>query len=313
MTRRTSPQRGGAFTLIELLVVIAIIGILIALLLPAVQKVREAANRSKCSNNIRQIGIAIHGYHDNRNALPGAWFPDPFTKYGATNAKNKGTMWFFLLPHIEQGPIWNASAEPPTYAYLAWNVRSEFIKTYLCPSDATPTELSPADGSKNENFAPTNYACNLKVFDPASHKGLLNAMPDGSSNTILTVERYRQCYLQGLSPDPKIYHSWPAIPPTPSDENVYFVATFGWTDYGATMPDPSKYKFYPNFSDNNKPFQTVPMPEDCDARITQTPHTAGMQALLGDGSVRTVATSISLQTWIRACDPRDNQPLGSDW
>ena len=97
------------------------------------------------------------------------------------------------------------------------------------------------------------------------------------------------------------------------------VDAWGWTivrqDYGNTQQDPTKYNFNPNFSadNNSKTFQVAPQDSGCDWRITQTAHTGGMQACLGDGSVRTISSAISAVTWIRACDPRDGGVLGSDW
>src|SRR5436190_16663007 len=93
-----TPRRRG-FTLIELLVVIAIIGVLIALLLPAVQAAREAARRAQCVNNLKQIGLAIHNYHDSRGALPGAYLVYPVTQFSALS---------MMLPHLEQANLFNA-------------------------------------------------------------------------------------------------------------------------------------------------------------------------------------------------------------
>jgi prepilin-type N-terminal cleavage/methylation domain-containing protein/prepilin-type processing-associated H-X9-DG protein len=119
-------NRRPGFTLIELLVVIAIIGVLIALLLPAVQKVRESANRMSCSNNLKQIALALHNYHDASGSFPPGAVPEraPWTVY--------------ILPFIEQDNLYrqydfHSANNGPTNAF----VRTQLVKTYICPSDVT--------------------------------------------------------------------------------------------------------------------------------------------------------------------------------
>src|SRR5262249_22245031 len=135
-----SAKRRNGFTLIELLVVIAIIAVLVSLLLPAAQRVREAANRTSCRNNLRQIAIAVHNYHDQNGCLP----PDSLVgrNWGtATAGQNWGyANWSWLariLPYIEKGDLYREANIPTSTldASQAWCAAA--VKTYLCPSDNT--------------------------------------------------------------------------------------------------------------------------------------------------------------------------------
>ncbi|HEV3083574.1 MAG TPA: DUF1559 domain-containing protein, partial [Gemmataceae bacterium] len=173
----TNPRHLTGFTLIELLVVIAIIAILIGLLLPAVQKVREAANRMSCSNNLKQMGLALHGFHDTFNVLPSAGCADgkPFSA-GPWPIGGEGTNWsIYILPFIEQGNVFDkltfngdsgwtnsqtatATINGVLYTSSALNnvnlINSYGLKLYHCPSDPKPpiirNDSNVRDASGNE-------------------------------------------------------------------------------------------------------------------------------------------------------------------
>jgi prepilin-type N-terminal cleavage/methylation domain-containing protein len=130
-------QRRTAFTLIELLVVIAIIAVLIALLVPAVQKVREAAARGQCANNLKELGLAMHSYHDLRKSFPGGQYGDynQPSAFGGPFENSESWSWLaFLLPYIEQQGIYTQGNIPTTPINQS-SAPSAVIQTFLCPSD----------------------------------------------------------------------------------------------------------------------------------------------------------------------------------
>jgi prepilin-type N-terminal cleavage/methylation domain-containing protein/prepilin-type processing-associated H-X9-DG protein len=194
--------RRPAFTLIELLVVIAIIGVLIGLLLPAVQKVREAAARTACLNNLKQIGVALHNYHDASQCLPPGYVASGAYSDGATDT-TPGWGWAaYLLPHLEQSSLYqqlNLSQPVPTSAGI-----QTMVKVYQCPSDLLPQAASTvpdAFGATVATAAPTSYAacCGGDESGTSDPTGLgafyrnsrtrLTDITDGTSNTILVGER----------------------------------------------------------------------------------------------------------------------------
>jgi prepilin-type N-terminal cleavage/methylation domain-containing protein len=278
MGSRTHIRSG--FTLIELLVVIAIIAILIGLLLPAVQKVREAAARTQCSNNLKQVSLACHNCNDTYAGK----LPPLFGNFPAGSA-NTGTVFYYLLPFIEQDNLFRGStvngvsspsnvvagSNPPVQAY------STVLKNFLCPSDSSaPGNVHPVG---KFTFATSNYAANPLVFIPGA--GIPSSFPDGTSNTIVFAERYQNC------------------------NNTWFY----WGVSPVPLTKPPRF----NVPASGLPFQVKPAIQDCDPTRANGPHTGGMQTGLGDGSVRSLSGGLSLLTFQRACDPADGQPLGSDW
>lgn len=194
-----------AFTLVELLVVIAVIGILMALLLPAVQAARESARRTQCVNSLKQIGIASHHYHDAmRSFPPGYCAAAPYVDGAADTTPGWG--WAaFLLPHLEQRPVYEASnfSLPIEHPANARSVRT-WIASYICPSDIapeTPYAVPDASGNTVALAAPLSYAAcvgsDASGVADATGCGILYRnsgtrfadILDGTSVTILAGER----------------------------------------------------------------------------------------------------------------------------
>jgi prepilin-type N-terminal cleavage/methylation domain-containing protein len=213
------PKQREAFTLIELLVVIAIIAILIGLLLPAVQKVREAAARMSCTNNLKQIGIAMHSFHDANGRLPPGAAND-MSPFGQATGSQWGSSWkVYILPYIEQGNIFNqwvfnsqSGYQNTTNGNLVNNVT---IKTYRCPSSVVPpfqtnfgdnlqsmeTSYTGIAGSVIPGQTPANITYNVGCCNGsgplATNNGILFAgsqvaltsITDGTSNTWMVGEQ----------------------------------------------------------------------------------------------------------------------------
>jgi len=305
MFLRPVPPSRIAMTFIELLVVIAIVAVLMGLLVPAVQQVREAANITRCINNEKQLVLAIHTYADAYNGrLP----PANFYKIVNSTTGNvaEGSAFYALLPYYDQGTVFNACTKDiPKPGYLT----AQFIPLaiHVCPSDPT---IDAGIGSVPPNYATGNYALNLALFGANGTFNIKGAyppykignIPDGSSNTIGIVEA------SGCFP------GFPAVNPLTGTSESYM--TWHWPAYpnqfGPYWPNPDELPGGANYTG------LFPLPQInvsmmlADPNLAQSYH-AVMNVALMDGSVRNISAALSQKTWTNALDPVDGQVLGTDW
>ena len=335
------------FTLVELLVVIAIIAILIALLVPAVQAVREAANRVRCTNNIKQLGLAIHNYHDVNKKLPNLqnwtatnpynYYVDPSNWNAGTTSPDGaiGTWLVHILPYVELNTLYSQMYHSTSTSILDITPGQNSVPYTTYATTPVPLFMCPSDpsvnsgGTQGNNWGSCSYSANVMVLDPISPQPIITAMTDGTSNTIMIAERYMYCGTSyALASDqffdaPAWAFLWPMAGSATSTPGFGWY-TAGYTNFWHVSPDPNnpppatipvggfQTDFCSVLPSGGIAFQTAPTPLTCNSAVTQTAHQA-MLVGLGDGSVRSVSGTITVNTWVRACLPRDGNSLGSDW
>jgi prepilin-type N-terminal cleavage/methylation domain-containing protein len=306
--------RRRAFTLVELLVVIAIIAVLVGLLLPAVQKVREAANRSQCQNNLRQLSLAAQNAADTHSGeLPPAYYYYPLASAMsvATNPSSfrMGTfMW--LLPYIEQQTLYNTVQKVGTEGRIAAYITR--VKILQCPSDTT---LKAGQSVLNINLGDfASYGANGQVFGtiitaPGTTtvaKFLENGgtmlprdIPDGTSNTIFFTEKLAFCNnaLAG-APYPEGASRWT------DDGTGHWCSLVGNSNGGL-----GKLGLSPNLM----PEFNIANSFQCYYWQPSSSHTGALIVGLGDGSVRNISSGISQGTFNIAMIPNEGLPLPADW
>jgi len=288
-------SRLRGFTLIELLVVIAIIAILIGLLVPAVQKVREAAARIQSLNNLKQMSLALHNCNDTYGVLPSAagYFPNQGANWSANGGNwapaQQGTLQYFLLPFMEQDTIYKN-----TYNW-SWS-SGAIVKTYLSPADPS----LPGNNLTWGNRGATSYTSNWYVFGGNGYGGpnakIPNTFQDGTSNTITFMERYCICG--------SIQHIWGESGQGAGPGANNYSPTYWW---GGTS------SLATNAQIMNVTFQQKPSSSTCQGQYVQSMNSGGICVAMGDGSSRLVNNGVSVLTWQYAIAPNDGQPLGSDW
>jgi prepilin-type N-terminal cleavage/methylation domain-containing protein/prepilin-type processing-associated H-X9-DG protein len=321
---KKSVSRRPAFTLIELLVVIAIIAVLIGLLLPAVQKVREAANRIKCSNNLKQLGLAMHNYHDSFGRLP------PQTAKNGNNCCY-GTWQMAILPYVELDNLWKAyvnygGVKPsvPTYEQnenlLVTSIR---LTVFTCPSDIPNAPKSGTFQGQTYHVTQHNYLVNVGNIDYSQGKdGTLPDQPAGLKFLGAPFSRTTQFRFADITDG--LSNTLMAAEVNQGQDQDFRGLTWWAEGSGFTVYRTPNSPEYDYISNGNGAPGCVPPSENtlnADCRAYKTPnwnvftarsrHPGGVNVVLCDGSTRFVTNSIAWDVWQALGTSRGGEVVGN--
>jgi prepilin-type N-terminal cleavage/methylation domain-containing protein len=340
MIPTSNRSRSRGFTLIELLVVIAIIAVLIALLLPAVQQAREAARRSQCKNNMKQIGLGLHNYESTFSRFPSAG--EGTNRSTIRREFFPASTFSLILPYVDQAPLYNKINFGFHYTNSANSgnlaASQAVITLYLCPSNANQqpdtfsfgatdympiayVDINPATGLRGK-ITEGSALNNDKDSGLGLYGNRIRDMVDGTTNTVVIFEDAGRYPNTVGSYDPAARGVGGTVPvgidTTKLQSNMSCPNRWADPDNGSGVSGPPnsvsgaiKSVINNNKTPNGGPSDCLWTTNNCGPNDEPfSLHSGGVHGLLGDGSVRFISENIDIHTVRRLCDRADNEVLG---